>query len=408
MFANIEPLEFFGIKLCLASANILNIVLKTIEEGGLKLSRKPKILFFMPSLVAGGAEIHTLRLAERLQAEEFPIKILVHGTNASEPLALWPVARNACRLKLRGMSDWMGWVKVWRALRESQPDIIVCVNQTPFLVSEVARRTFATRAKLVCIFHTTVMQPFESHLERPFKLLARYLDLLIYVGEGQRRNWSERGLRARRERVIQNGIDLDKFTFDGDARAATRAKLGFSQETFILATVGKFRSEKRYEDVVRALAIARDKGSQAGLILVGDGPTRAATRDLAHALGLDASLRFVGEQNDVRPYLNASDIGVITSSIESFPLIALEFLAAGRPMLISEVVGALEIAPVQNRLTHIVGDIERLAENILAAEQPEIYRKLSNGAREGVERFTEKGMVFAYAEELRKLFDDDR
>jgi glycosyltransferase involved in cell wall biosynthesis len=252
------------------------------------------------------------------------------------------------------------------------------------------------------------MQPFEAHLERPFKLLAGDLDLLVFVGEAQQRSWNQRGLRARRERVIQNGIDLARFAPASGLRDRARAELGLSQDAFVLGMVAGFRTEKRHGDVIRALSAARRQGSPAILIAVGDGPTRPEAQALAQSLGLDSAIRFVGEKSDVGPYLAAADIGVLSSSVETFPLTAIEFLAAGRPILTSEVSGALEVIPERNRLTHAVGDIGRLAFNIREAQRPEIYEQLSGGAREAAERFSEHRMIAAYAEELQRLFDGGR
>jgi glycosyltransferase involved in cell wall biosynthesis len=367
---------------------------------------RPRLLFFFPTFLAGGAELHALFLIERLRERGFPCDVLVHGPFESETTLAMPAAAGAVRLNLRGMSDPWGWVEVWRQLRRLKPDVIVAINQTPFLIAAIEKFAFATRAKCACIFHSTDMQDYEAYQETPFRLLARrFCDLLVFVGAAQARHWEARGLSARRVAVIRNGVDFSRFRASEDDRRACRARLGLGDDDFVLGMVAAFRPEKRHEDFLKALARARAMGSRAKAVLVGDGIGFEETKALAQSLGLGTACLFAGPQRDVPPFIAASDAGVLCSSVESFPLSALEFLACGRPMLISAVGGALEIVNKDHGLVHEPGDIEAFAANILRIEQPETRAALARGARASVEHFSTGAMIDAYDEAFQRLHD---
>lgn len=367
---------------------------------------KPRLLFFFPTFLAGGAELHALFLIDRLKARGFPCDILVHGPAQSDTTLATPAAQGAIRLNLRGMSDPFGWLEIWRQLHRLKPDIVVCINQTPLIISAIERLLFATRARLACIFHSTDMQDYEAYQETPFRILARRSDLLVFVGEAQSRHWAARNLTARRVCVIRNGVDFDRFRSTDDDRRVCRARLGLGEEDFVLGMVAAFRPEKRHEDFLRALAEARAKGSRCKAILVGDGIGFEDMQALAESLGLDSACRFVGPQTDVPPFIAASDAGVLCSSVETFPLSALEFLACGKPMLISAVAGALEIVAKDHGLVHNPGDIGQFAAHILQMEQPETRAALARGARESVTHFSTQAMTDAYADQFQRLYDE--
>ncbi|MCW2318635.1 glycosyltransferase involved in cell wall biosynthesis [Rhodoblastus acidophilus] len=365
---------------------------------------KPRVLFFLPSLLAGGAELHTLKLHQLLTAEGFDCGILVHGPQASDCVMAQPAAQLAIRLNLRGMSELTGWPVVWSRFRELRPDIIVSINQTPLIVSVLEKAARGTRARLACIFHSTEMQDYESHLAGLFRLAARRADLLVYVGEAQKRLWESRGVSARRVRVIQNGVDLEKFQFSPTFREEARARLGLGPDHYVLGMVAAFRQEKRHVDFLQAIAAARRQGSRVRAIMVGDGPTFDEANAVATELALGDALIFAGGQGDVLPFIAACDAGVLCSSAESFPLAALEFLACGLPMLVSAVSGALELVRnSHNGLAHPVGDISAFAANILALESPERRNALARNARPSVEHLSLKAMAAAYAEQLIAL-----
>ncbi len=364
----------------------------------------PRILFFIPTLLVGGAERHTVDLCQRLRERGFPARILVHTDKRSPVMTAMPACSDAIVLGLKGMSDPVGWATIWRTLRRERPDIIVAVNQTPLIVSVVQRFAGATRAKLACIFHTTELQAHEKYQETLFRRLAPFADLLVYVGANQQRSWEARGIRPRRAALIRNGIDTARFAAGRAGRDRVRAQYGVRPDDLLLGILASFRIEKNHVELVAALARASDAGPQAKVLCIGQGDTRPTVEALARTLGVADRLIFAGEQSDVAPFLAACDAGVLCSTAETFPLSAIEFLAAGVPMISAEVGGATEIVQEGvNGLLYPPGDVDRLAAAIAAMSRPDLRAGLAARAQGSVAGFAVERMVDLYVEAFDAL-----
>jgi glycosyltransferase involved in cell wall biosynthesis len=371
--------------------------------GGPDMS-KPRVLLFLPSLLAGGAELHAMGLASGLRAQGFECPIMVFCRDRSDLVANMEAARGAIRVMAKGMSDIRGWIKIWRLLNEMKPDVIIAVNQTPLIVSFIEKCALATGAKLACVFHSTEMHESEKQQERMIHWVAPFTDLMIYVGREQMKTWERRGVRPRRAIVIPNGVDLARFNPSATSRAAMRARLGFAEHEVVLGIVAAFRPEKNHADLVRALSLIRDSGAPVKLLAVGDGPTLVETRQLASELEVADMISFVGEQRNVADFMAACDGGALCSHAETFPLAVLEFLAMGVPMIVSGVSGALELVEDGvNGLVYPPGDTRALAASIKSFADPAIRMKLARQARASVLRYSYEAMIDNYAREIEAL-----
>ena len=365
-----------------------------------------RIAFITPGLEVGGAEIHTVQLREHLMRVGYQSSLIVHGPKISDAILAHPGAKDAILLNLKGMSDLGGWFKVRRELRENF-DVIIAINQTALTVAVVNRALRVTNAKTVCIFHTTALLQHEHRSEVIFRSALRSADRMVYVAEHQRRYWESRGLRARKSVVIRNGIDLDKYEYREEVRTVSRAKLGFAPDDFVIGIIASLRPEKNHGLAIRALGLLREQGAQAKLLLVGDGEMRAAIERDVIERGLGPQVVFAGEQRDVTTYLPACDVGVLTTESETMPLAALEFMAAGRPMVMSHIDAAAEI----------IGDSESgllfkldapdpaadLASNLSRLLAPDFRARMGERAHARAKDFSLTRMMSQYEELLTEL-----
>jgi N-acetyl-alpha-D-glucosaminyl L-malate synthase BshA len=142
------------------------------------------------------------------------------------------------------------------------------------------------------------------------------------------------GVTASREiDVIPNCVDTQQFappTAARDPRYFDRMFAG--KPGPVLFHVSNFRPVKRVTDLLETLARVR-KTVRARLVLVGDGPDRAAAGERARELGLEASVCFLGPLPDFSAHLRQADAFLMTSETESFGLAALEALSCGVPVL---------------------------------------------------------------------------
>ncbi len=153
----------------------------------------------------------------------------------------------------------------------------------------------------------------------------------------------------------------------------------------VILHMSNFRAVKRVEDAVRAFAlIAKDVPSR--LMLLGDGPERAAVHRLVLKLGLERQVTFMGKQEQVIELLSLGDLFLLPSEQESFGLAALEAMACEVPVVAYNVGGLPEVV-VEGSTGYLVplGDVDAMAERSLRLlGNPDLQRELAIGARQRV------------------------
>ena len=208
----------------------------------------------------------------------------------------------------------------------------------------------------------------------------------------------ERGLSERRCVVIPNGVDATRFSPTKGLGNSTRERLGIRTE-FVVGSVGRLAGEKAYDRLIRA--VARLKQEDVCLLLVGDGPVRSALEAEASRLGITDRVRFVGWQEDVNAFLNAMDVFALSSDFEALPFSALEAMAAGLPVVATDVGGVRE-AVLDGETGYIVpqGDEDALADRIdcLLADST-LRKQMGRAGRDRV------GHHFSFDRMIRKTFD---
>jgi L-malate glycosyltransferase len=152
---------------------------------------------------------------------------------------------------------------------------------------------------------------------------------------------------------------------DEAVRAEARKRLAKPGEA-ILIHLSNFRPVKRVMDVVRVFArVAQELPAK--LVLVGDGPDRSGAEWLAHDLGIQDKIHFMGKQERVNELLPLADVMVLPSQLESFGLAALEAMACRVPAIATRVGGVPEL--IDNGVSGLlyeVGDVEGMAAGALA------------------------------------------
>jgi L-malate glycosyltransferase len=166
--------------------------------------------------------------------------------------------------------------------------------------------------------------------------------------------------------VVTNFVNCDVYSpIKGDAeRAEARHKFAEPDEA-ILMHLSNFRPVKRVVDVVKIFArVAREMPAR--LILIGDGPDRSAAEWLAHDLGIQSRIHFLGKQDRVNELLPLADLLLMPSELESFGLAALEAMACKVPAVATRVGGVPElIDDGETGLLFEVGDVDGMANGVL-------------------------------------------
>lgn len=152
----------------------------------------------------------------------------------------------------------------------------------------------------------------------------------------------EEGIPAGKISVIPNGLDLRRF--DQRVREGLQAPLPDTQGAPVVVHVANMNHPvKRQEDLLRALARVRDAGHALHAFLVGDGPRRPELETLAGSLGIADRVHFLKHRADVPAIYAQADFGVLCSSAEGMSNAVMEGMAAGLPMVVTDVGGNPEL-----------------------------------------------------------------
>lgn len=195
-------------------------------------------------------------------------------------------------------------------------------------------------------------------------------------------------LQGASSRVIPNGIDLERFHPDPAARVRLRDSYGIAPNAPVIGFCGRLTHQKAPELFVLAAHTILSRCPDASFLMLGDGSERPRLEGLAQALGLASHFHFLGEQHDVPAWLAALDCFVLPSRWEGLPIVLLEAMAAGVPVVATAVNGSREL--IRHGETGLLVPPDHLAELIVAIfsilADPERARGYAQAAQARVKR----------------------
>ncbi|MGQ0654108.1 MAG: glycosyltransferase family 4 protein [Betaproteobacteria bacterium] len=354
-----------------------------------------RLAFITGSLVHGGAERHSITLANRLAERGHECHAVYVKNDPSQLDRLRLEAPSSVRCLYAGSYlDRRALGGLSRFLRELAPHAVLACNPYALFYTSLARPA----APILVTLHSTRNRSLkESAQMLVYRPLFWAADCAVFVSERQRAHWRRRGLFGRSNRVIYNGVDTDHWQ---PVCAAPR-----NEKDFVIGMSAVLRPEKNPTQLVDAVAALCRRGVPARALFIGDGPLRGEVEARAAREGIADRVTITGLQQDVRPYLGACDTLVLTSFTEAFSLAAVEAMALGLPVVHSDVGGAAEmITHGEDGFLFPVGDTRSLVESLAVLAQPEARRRLGAHARATVEtRFTERAMVERYEQTLMDM-----
>lgn len=186
--------------------------------------------------------------------------------------------------------------------------------------------------------------------------------------------------------IISNGINVEKY-FSSDKYHTSDF---FTKENItIIIQVSRFSEQKDQKTTIRALKLLPEKYH---ILFVGDGETKKECTELVKELDLTSRVLFLGNRIDVPQLIKTSDIVVQSSNWEGFGLAAVEGMAAGKPVIASNVPGLANIVSDAGLLFE-KGNEYSLVEKILSLESSELYYHTTQKCIERSRSYDIKHMV---------------
>jgi len=370
-------------------------------SGTAHCAKRSDVMFVLASLGVGGSERKIARMANRLKDDEVQVTLAcLNGPYTLESTVRRDVPLH--KIERRGKFSFSAVWRLRRLLLQERPATVIAVNLYQALYVACATSLLSHRPRTVAMVNTST---FRAGLrKRLYQMVLSRFDLTVHGSQAQRRHWVDDKRRAHDNSiVIYNGVDSAHFepVIAHEAAKRLRAQLGVSPQALLMGTVGQLRHEKNQEVLLTTLRHLRVARVDVHLVIAGDGPLRDFLARRAAELEVADRVSFVGELDDVRPVLTALDVFVLPSTeVESFSNAALEAMAIGRPVILSDIGGAREMIDdgVEGYVVSRTELAARLPALIAALYADRRKRQqMGNAARLRAEtRFSVGAMVAAY------------
>ena len=331
------------------------------------MTQPVSVLHFTNSLARGGAEEHILTLLRGLDRKFFRLHLVCPPALAALLKADLPDDVELIPIELRKPSQISAAFGLRRVLRQRRVEVL----HSHLFYSSLFASPIGWSAGVPVIVETQHLRESwrKGWLKSRFlidRVVGRFVDCYIAVSEANARYLvHDKGLPTRKIMVIRNGCDLRRFDPAAEAPVHLKRELGFADGDPVVLVVGRLEPQKGHHVLLEAFLVVRKGFCNARLVCVGEGSLRNDLEAKTHLWGLEDAVRFVGFQANVPDWLALADFTVLPSFYEGLPIAAIESLAAGRPMVASDVDGTPEVVvDGKSGLTVPPGDASALADAI--------------------------------------------
>lgn len=295
---------------------------------------QPRVAHLLSGLAIGGKERAALRLARRGLRDGQHHEMVLFDSPFRDPALDFDPGEVTTRFLRRGRGIDLGFAwRLGRLLDRHGIGVVHAHNDTALFYAAVARRLrLRHRPRVVATFHTWPSHP--SSGARRLTLAAARGAAVAAVSAELAERLCETGWLGGCE-TIWNGVDQGEF-FPAPPPENWRRDLALPDDAVLVGHVARFDPVKRHVDLLAAAAQLMHEAPRVVFVLVGQGPLAAEVR--RRAAGLE-NLRFLSQVTDMAPLLRSMDVLLLCSAHEAAPLVLLEAIACGVPVIATEVGG---------------------------------------------------------------------
>ncbi|MDZ8238330.1 MAG: glycosyltransferase [Nostoc sp. ChiQUE01a] len=354
---------------------------------------KKKIVFLIRDLNYGGAERQLVTLVKALNKEYFDVTVLCFYAGGSLSLDKELKDNGIPIIYLEKQGRWHLFGFFWRLVQHLQsidPDVLHGYGGTPNLLTIFLKPFFPSTYMVWGLRNSNSDSNFYDWLGNLiFQLeciLSHFANLIVVNSYAGRTYYLTHGFPIKKMMVISNGIDIELFQPDLEARTKVRSHWGISQDTILIGLVGRLDLRKDHPTFLKAAALLCEESQNVHFVCVGSGSENYAREldELAHQLGICEKVIWEKARADMPAIYNALDIIASSSYTEGFPNVIGEAMACGVPCVVTDVgdsaliVGNLDVIVPPKNPEALQTAIEKLIErvNINACDRTKIRQRI--------------------------------
>ena len=339
----------------------------------------------------GGAERQIQQLAPRLRERGFDVCVITRhekGLSHLETIDGVTVHRLACP----GPKPLAAFFYIWSAVRllsKLRPELVHAHEILSPASAALVAKYFHGWPVLVKILRGGLRGDIYKLRRRPFwtqrfRVLSEGVDSFVVISQEIDQELTALGVPSAKRAYIPNGVDTDLFgPLQEVEKKRLRADLQLPLDASLVVYLGRLTAEKRVDHLLNIWPDIREAFPRAELLVVGAGPEETRLRTQRVSI---AGVRFTGQVNDSRRYLQAADVFVLPSATEGLSNSLLEALSAGLPVLATSVGGTPDvISHGKNGYLIPPDDLPALKLGLTTLlSDPTLRARLGNGGRQRI------------------------
>lgn len=300
-----------------------------------------RILYVVTGLGNGGAERVVCDLANGMFKKGHDIKIVYLTGDAltkpdHEEIELIKVNLNDFRSLLPT------YIRLTKIIRNFRPDVVHSHMVHANIIMRLVRIS-APMKKLICTAHSNNEGGTLRMLA--YRVTHRLANVTTNVSNMASQTFE--GLRAVPSKgmlTVYNGIDLNKFKYESNARSNINLELNIDESHKLVLAVGRFNEAKDYPNLLKAVSLLKQEIVYPFKVVVaGDGELRVVIEDMINSLGLREEVILLGRRNDIPELMSATDLFVLPSKYEGFGLVVAEAMACECLVVATDCGGVAEV-----------------------------------------------------------------
>jgi phosphatidylinositol alpha-1,6-mannosyltransferase len=298
----------------------------------------------------GGIGTHAFELAQRLQAREWQVRVVasqdharsneIEAFNRNQSFSMRPWGRS----RIAVVTPLQRWAGARSAIAQWRPDLLLGTGDRAIYIA--AALAWRARLPWVAVEHGRTPRAWESGLKR---LCLERADAVVCVSRYTRSRMMDAGVRPKREHVIPNGGDSERFHPLAEEVVQAVRKRVAPEASHVLLTVGNVTHRKGQDVVIRSLPRVLSRFPGVHYLIAGLPSRESEFRRLAQDFRVERHVHFLGRvsASALTELLNACDLFLMTSrstpdQFEGFGIAAVEAALCGRPAIVTKTCGLAE------------------------------------------------------------------